>query len=97
VRVNQQTERLFGYQREQLERQSIEYLMPERFRGVHRRHVVNYFNNPRTRPMGVGIELAGECADGSEIPVEVQLSPVDIAGHILVIAAIRDMTERREG
>ncbi len=96
LRVNQQTERLFGYPREQLEGQPIETLMPERYRGVHREHVFNYFRDPQTRPMGVGLELWGEGIDAAEIPVEIQLSPVDIAGQVLVIAAVRDMSERRD-
>ncbi len=96
VRINQQTERLFGYPRETLEGQPIESLLPERFRGVHREHVFNYFRDPRPRPMGVGLELMGEGVDGMEIPVEIQLSPVEIAGQVLVIAAIRDMNERRK-
>src|SRR5689334_2633928 len=74
--VNLQTEKIFGYPRAELLGQSLELLIPERFRGTHGGHVVRYFTHPGTRPMGSGLELFGRRSDGSEMPIEVSLSPV---------------------
>jgi PAS domain S-box-containing protein len=92
--VNAQTERLFGYPRDRLVGQPIEILVPERFQGRHVGHREGYLAEPRVRSMGEGLELYGRRADGSEFPVAISLSPVEIAEGALVIAAIRDVTER---
>src|SRR5437763_550236 len=67
VLVNAQTERLFGYRREELLGQPVELLIPERFRGPHAGHRAGFFGNPHTRPMGVGLELHALRKDGTEI------------------------------
>ncbi|MGF1628991.1 MAG: PAS domain S-box protein [Kiloniellaceae bacterium] len=95
VLVNAQTERLFGYVRDGLVGQPIEILVPDRFRERHIGHRTGYFAEPRVRSMGEGLELAGRCADGSEFPVAISLSPVETVEGALTIAAIRDVTERR--
>src|SRR5689334_23311697 len=74
--VNGQTERLFGYARNALLGQSLDMLIPERFRKGHAAHVGRYFANPSARPMGSGLELFGQRADGKEVAIEVSLSPV---------------------
>jgi PAS domain S-box-containing protein len=94
-RVNVQAERLFGYERAELLGQSLELLIPERFRGGHKHHVSGYFANPVMRPMGSRLELFGRRKDGREIPIEVSLSPIRSSGGTQVAAAIRDITERR--
>jgi PAS domain S-box-containing protein len=92
--VNSQTERLFGYPREELLGRPIEMLIPERFVAAHPGHREHYFRDPHRRPMGSGLRLAARRKDGSEVPVEISLSPVETEDGLLVTAAIRDITER---
>src|SRR5271166_5136152 len=74
--ANLETERLFGYPPPEIVGQPLDLLIPERFRGGHGLHVHRFFERPTRRPMGSGIELFGRRRDGSELPVEVSLSPV---------------------
>ena len=93
--ANRQVSALFGYPHEQIIGQSIEKLMPERFRSRHIRHRESYVANVRVRPMGAGLELFGRRQDGTEFPVEISLSPIADGERSLVGAAIRDVTERK--
>ncbi len=93
--VNRQTELLFGYAGTDLVGQKLEALLPERFRIEHVGHRDRYFASPRTRPMGAGLELHARRKDGTEFLVEVSLSPLDTPDGPIVVAAIRDMTERK--
>jgi len=92
--VNTQGERLFGYGRDALLGREVEVLLPERFRAVHRSHRARYQAQPRTRAMGVGLRLFGQAAGGAEFPVEISLSPMAGDGGPLVIAFVRDVTDR---
>jgi hypothetical protein len=94
--VNAQAERLFGYARSELIGQGIEILVPERARDVHPARRTQYFTRPTPRPMGAGMQLAARRKDGSEFPVEISLSALDTEDGVVVLSAIRDVTDRLE-
>ncbi len=95
VYVSAQTQRLFGYSREELLNQKIECLLPVRFRDRHVGQRSSYFKSLRVRPMGAGLELFGLHKSGVEIPIEISLSPLETPTGFLVTAAIRDISDRK--
>jgi PAS domain S-box-containing protein len=95
VLVNGQAERLFGYRREELLGQLIEMLVPERYRAQHVAQRDDYARRPRTRAMGVGVDLSGRRKDGSELPVEISLSPLRTPDGLLITSVVRDISERK--
>ena len=95
VLVNAQTEKLFGYVREELFGKAIETLVPDRFRIVHHDYRAAYFNELKPRPMGTGRDLYGLRKDGSEFPVEIGLNPVRTSEEVFVLAAIVDISQRK--
>jgi PAS domain S-box-containing protein len=96
VLVNAQAENLFGFSRDEFLGQSVDMLVPARFRGHHGAHREAYHRAPRVRPMGAGLDLYGLRKDGSEFPVEISLSPIKIRGEMYVSSAIRDITARKQ-
>ena len=96
VMVNGQAQRLSGYSRGELLGHAVELLVPERFHPRHVGHREGYFAAPSTRPMGAGLELYVRRRDGSELPAEISLSPLETPEGVLVTAAIRDITLRRQ-
>jgi PAS domain S-box-containing protein len=93
--VNAQTEKLFGYRRDELIGQKVEILVPKRFRGRHPEYRDRFFTQPAARPMGTGLELSGRRKDGRDFPVEISLSPITTERGVLITASVRDITERK--
>jgi PAS domain S-box-containing protein len=96
VLANEQTERLFGYSRDELIGSPVDILVPDSVRARHPAHRDSYFTETRARPMGAGMDLAARRRDGTEFPAEISLSAVETPNGVLVSAAIRDVTERLE-
>jgi PAS domain S-box-containing protein len=94
--VNAQAERVFGYDRSELLGQSIETLVPERFRGHHPGLRSQFFAAPNSRPMGEGRDLFGLRKDGSEFPVEIGLNPIETDDGTMVLSAIVDISDRKQ-
>jgi PAS domain S-box-containing protein len=94
VLANARAAEMFGYPHEELTGQTIEVLLPERLRTGHATHRGGYFGEPRVRPMGIGLDLAGRRKDGTEFPVEISLSFVESEDGLLAMAFITDVTAR---
>lgn len=90
--ANQRVTHVFGYQREDIVNRSVDMLLPDRLQARHAHHRHNFAEDPRTRPMGAGLDLLGRRADGTEFPLEISLSPLRDG---LAAAAIRDVTDRK--
>jgi protein-histidine pros-kinase len=86
---------MFGHTRQELIGREIETLIPGRYRAAHAAHRSRYFGEPRARAMGAGLNLLALHRDGSEFPVEISLSPLETESGTLVMAAVRDMRERK--
>src|SRR5579863_6170570 len=95
IHVNSQTLQMFGYGRDELIGQKIETLVPERHRAQHHGHRQEFAKRPKIRSMGAGLDLRGKRRDGSEFPVEISLSPVQTEQGVLVLSAIRDVSDRK--
>ena len=94
--VNHETELLFGYDRDDLVGKHIQTLVPKALWQVYADHREGYFADPRTRAMGLDLELSGQHLDGTGFPVNISLSQIDTGDVLLVITAVRDETQRRQ-
>jgi len=94
--ANSLLETLSGYSRGELFGQLIEFLVPERFRQLHTKHRRGYVAKPQARPMGVNLDIYLRRKDGTEFPADIALSPLQTASGTVVVAALRDATERKE-
>jgi len=93
--VNRRIEEMFGYRREELIGQDVEILLPERYRGSHVLHRREFFQEPRIRDMGPGMDLAARRKDGTEFPVEVGLSYTPGENGVIALGVVNDITERK--
>jgi PAS domain S-box-containing protein len=95
VLVNREIERLFGYSRDELLGQSIELLVPQDMRPAHPDYRASFFAHPRSRAMGTGRDLFGRRRDGTEVPVEIGLNPIETDDGLCVLASVVDLTARK--
>ncbi len=94
--VNSQLEKMFGYSRSELVEKSIETLLPERHRDLHIQNRNGFLTNPQARVMGVGRDLHGLRKDGTEFPVEIGLSPIELSEGTMVLGSVVDITTRKQ-
>jgi protein-histidine pros-kinase len=93
---NGRASQLFGYEPAELTGQSVEILLPPRFRTAHAGHRGDYFAQPRARSMGIGLELFGLRKDGTEFPVEISSNPLETEAGTMVLSAVRDISDRKK-
>ena len=96
VFVNDHAAALFGFDLDGLLGRVVEDLLPEAFVAVHRAHRTRFRAEPTVRSMGAGLDLRARRSDGSELPVEISLSPLRLGHEVFVVAGVRDVTERVE-
>jgi PAS domain S-box-containing protein len=96
VLANPKAVEMFGYSRDELLGSPIEILLPEGKRQHHTQQRTDYVEHPRTRPMGIGMELAGRRKDGREFPVEVSLSYIETEEGLFAIAFVNDISQRKQ-
>jgi PAS domain S-box-containing protein len=95
VMVNAHAETLFGYSRDELVGERIELLVPERFKAGHPSYRETYAGHPQARPMGAGRDLFARRKDGTEVPVEIGLSPIETSDGSMTLAAVVDISGRK--
>src|SRR5216684_2882729 len=94
--ANAAAEKMFGYSRPELVGMNVDTLTPDALRANHTRQRASYAHHPQVRPMGIGMELKAQRKDGTLFPVEISLSPNPSGAEMLVIAIVRDISERKK-
>lgn len=94
--VNAQTEKWFGYDRQELLGRSLESLLPKRFQKSHEEKRTEYSMSPIPRPMGTGLELFGMRKDGTEFPVDITIGPLKIGTEFFLTSIVRDISDRKK-
>ncbi|WP_317897693.1 PAS domain-containing sensor histidine kinase [Aurantibacillus circumpalustris] len=94
--VNPSAEKLFGYAPSELLNQPLETLLPENLKHKHASHREGYFNNPKARAMGSGLDLFAQKKNGKVFPVEISLGHYELSGERLAVAFITDITARKQ-
>jgi PAS domain S-box-containing protein len=94
VLVNRGTEKLFGFSRDELIGEPVEKLVPARYRDRHAAQVEGFVAAPKARAMG-GRELVGVRKDGTDVPIEIGLNPLETPDGVFTLASIIDVSERR--
>lgn len=94
LRANPASERMFGYESRELFDKKIEILIAAKYKETHEYQRKNYIKNPKTRPLGKGMELWGRKKDNSEFPLEISLNPTKIQNKLVVITIVIDISDR---
>jgi PAS domain S-box-containing protein len=95
IRANHRVETILGYTSNELLGEPIEHLVPEKLRDLHREYREGYYSSPSVRPMAQGLDLHARRKDGSELPVDISLSPLQSGAEMHVLATVRDVSERK--
>jgi len=95
IMINNRFAELSGYNKEEVMGESISIFIPEKSREKHAEHIMKFFTEPRIRPMGMGVALSARRKDGTEFPVEISLSHLDMENGKLGVAFITDITSRK--
>ena len=96
VLVNAQFEKIFGYNQSEIIGKPLEILVPDRYKKNHTQMVKGFFEKPMVRPMGSHFEIYARKNNGEEFPADISLSPLQTDEEILVAAAVRDISKRKE-
>ena len=94
--ANSQVSALLGYGPDELQGQSIQILVPETKREIHAGDIAGFFANPKRRMMGTVMKLSGRRKDGTECPIDIMLSPMEMDGDRFVVCAVRDITQIKQ-
>jgi PAS domain S-box-containing protein len=93
--VNEETEKLFGYKRKELEGKDVEVLMPERYQDRHRHFREKFLGSAHIRPMGQVLEINGSTREGREFPADISVRTIETGEGLFFLSSIRDVTERK--
>ncbi len=96
IYVNNRACELFGYEKDELIGRSLNMLIPAAKVKIHDQHLMNYFKNPQTRTMGIGLNLAAIKKNGIEFPVEISLTSIQTTLGRVAMALISDISIRKK-